>query len=108
MMYLMVFPMTLLGALGAYLFKCASGKTTGLFQLFTCRELYVGGVLYVASALLNIVLLKYLAYSILYPMTAITYIWSALLSSKLLGETIGKKGLIGIACVWVGVLFLTF
>lgn len=106
MIYLLALPMTLLGALGAFSFKKATMKADGFLSLFFNKELYLGVVFYVSGALLNIVLLRYLQYSILYPMTAITYIWTALISHSLLGEKITKRVLLGITMICVGVVFL--
>ena len=90
-MYLLAIPMTFLGAMGAYFFKKASVQETNIRTLLGSKELYLGGLLYVISAVMNILLLRYLQYSILYPMTAITYIWTVIVSHNLLGEKISKK-----------------
>lgn len=72
--------MTLLGSLGGFFFKkCTSRglKLSGFFIL----NLGIGGVFYVLGALLNIQLLKMMPYTIVYPLTSITYIWTLILSS---------------------------
>lgn len=107
MIYLLALTMTFLGALGAFFFKRAAMKADGLLSLFTNREFYLGGTFYVSGAILNILLLRYLQYSILYPMTAITYIWTAMISSRLLGEKISKRALLGIMMICIGVVLLT-
>ena len=107
MIYLLALPMTFLGALGAFFFKRAAIKADGLLSLFTNKDIYLGGMFYVSGAILNILLLRYLQYSILYPMTAITYIWTAMISHRLLGEKISKRALLGIAMICVGVGCLT-
>ena len=106
MIYLLALPMTFLGALGAFFFKKAATKADGLLPLFINKELYLGGTSYVSGAILNILLLRYLQYSILYPMTAITYIWTAIISHRLLGEKMSKRALLGIVMICVGVGFL--
>ena len=106
MIYLLALPMTFLGALGAFFFKRAAMKVDGLLSLFTNNELYLGGMFYVSGAILNILLLRDLQYSILYPMTAITYIWTAMISHRLLGEKMSKRALLGIVMICVGVGFL--
>lgn len=55
---------------------------------------------------MNILLLRHLQYSILYPMTAITYIWTAIISHRLLGEKISKRALLGIVLICIGVVLL--
>lgn len=106
MIYLLALPMTLLGALGAFFFKKASSKSSAFLSLLTCSELYLGAIFYVSGALLNILLLRHLQYSILYPMTAITYIWTAIISHRLLGEKISKWALLGIVLICIGVVLL--
>ncbi len=106
MIYLLALPMTLLGALGAYFFKKTTIKENKILTIFGCKEFYLGGFFYVSGAALNILLLRYLQYSIIYPMTAITYVWTAILSRKLLGEDISKRTLCGILLICVGVMFL--
>ena len=106
MIYLLALPMTLLGALGAFLFKKASVKASSLLSLLTHKEFYLGGIFYVSGSILNILLLRHLQYSILYPMTAITYIWTAVISQGLLGEKISKRALLGIAMICIGVILI--
>ena len=107
MMYRLAIPMTFLGAMGAYFFKKASVQVTNIRTLLRSKELYLGGLLYVISAVMNILLLRYLQYSILYPMTAITYIWTVIVSHNLLGEKISKKMILGITLICVSVIILT-
>lgn len=106
-MYALILPMTLFGSLGAFFFKKAAAKTAGLFHLLRCPAFYFGGMLYVIGAVLNIVLLRYVDYSIAYPMTAVTYIWTALLAHFLLKERITTQKIYGILAIVVGVLFLS-
>ena len=56
---------------------------------------------------MNVVLLRYMDYTIVYPMGAITYIWSLIISNRFLGEKITKKKVLGIALICVGVVLLT-
>lgn len=105
-MYLLVLPMTFFGSLGAFFFKKASGQAPTIWNLLLCPYTYLGGVCYLAGALLNIFLLRYLEYSIVYPMTAVTYIWTAILSYVILKEKMTRKKLGGIALICIGVVFL--
>ena len=106
MMYLLTIPMTFLGAMGAYFFKKASVQVTNIRTLLGSKELYLGGLLYVISAVMNILLLRYLQYSILYPLTAITYVWTAFLAHFLLGEKLSGRILWGIVVICAGVVCL--
>jgi len=107
MLYLLVLPMTFLGSLGAFFFKLSAANAVNLASLLKNWRLYLGGTLYVGSALCNILLLRFLDFSILYPMTAVTYIWTLFLSNRLLEEEITKRKLIGVAMLCIGILILT-
>lgn len=106
MTYLAVMFMTLIGASGAFFFKRSAEKMNGLFSLFRIPNFYLGGFLYVLSALLNVILLRFMDYTILYPMTAITYIWSLVISNRFLGERITKNKIMGISLICLGVVLL--
>ena len=88
--------MTFLGSLGAFFLKKSTGGSLGLRALLCNRFLYLGGVFYVAGALLNIALLHRMEYSVIYPMTAIT-----------LQEKITLRKLLGVALIVFGVFLLT-
>ena len=105
MLYALIPVMTLGGALGAFFFKQGARQLSGVFTIFVQPKIYLGGIFYVLSALLNVYLLRYLDYSVLYPMTAMTYIWSAVLSRLYLGEAITRNKMLGIGAICIGVLF---
>lgn len=67
---------------------------------------YLGGVLYVFSALLNFYLLKRLPYSIVVPLGALTYIWTLGIAHRFLGEKITKQKVLGILLILVGVMLV--
>ena len=106
-MYFLAIPMTISGSLGALFFKKATSKTDKITQLLFSPYFYIGGCLYVIGAILNILLLRFVDYSIAYPMTAITYIWTALFSWKFLKEPLTKNKILGIFMICVGVFILT-
>lgn len=64
---------------------------------FLCR-----GFLYLASALLNIYVLRYLDYSVVLPLTSFTYIWTMVFSYFILKEKITGKKIIGVALILAG------
>ena len=107
MIYLAVLAMTLIGALGAFFLKAGMDQVNGLACVFRNPRIYLGGTFYLIGALLNILLLRHLPYSVLYPMTAITYIWSLALSASFLGERITRQKLVGVAAILAGVLILS-
>jgi drug/metabolite transporter (DMT)-like permease len=61
---------------------------------------------YLLGALLNIVLLRHLPYSIVYPMTSLTYIWTMVVSYFLLKEKINRNKIIAVALIVTGVIVL--
>ena len=99
--------MTLAGSLGAFFFKKSTSDLTNVFSLLRVHSFYLGGFLYCLAALMNVVLLRYMDYTILYPMGAVAYIWSLIISNRFLGEKITKKKVLGIALICVGVVLLT-
>lgn len=106
MIYFAVLAMTLIGAAGAFFLKTGMDRVDSPAGLFRNFRLYLGGCCYLAGAGLNILLLRRLDYSVLYPMTAITYVWSMVLSAAFLGERITGRKLAGVAAILVGVLIL--
>ncbi|MFD0827005.1 EamA family transporter [Neobacillus sp. M.A.Huq-85] len=103
---LLLIVMTLFGSLGGFYFKKASSfLSKSILSLFLF--LSIGGFFYVAGALLNILLLKRLPYSIVFPLTSITYFWTMLISRIWLKEKITKKKLIGISLILVGCILLS-
>ncbi len=70
--------MTLLGSLGGFFFKGCTSLGLKISKFFILN-LGIGGILYVAGALLNIWLLKLMPYTIVYPLTSITYRWTLIL-----------------------------
>lgn len=69
--------------------------------------LYYGGILYILAAILNIFVLKYLEYSIVLPLTAITYIWTMLISKIYLKEKITKLKILGVILIVIGSYLIT-
>ena len=67
---------------------------------------YLGGGLYVLSALLNLYLLKQLPYSIVVPLGALTYIWTMGIACRFLGEKVTRQKVIGILLIIIGVVLV--
>jgi len=105
--YLAVLAMTLAGAVGAVFLKEGMDRVDGPASLFKTPRIYLGGCFYLTGAVLNILLLRRLPYSVLYPITAVTYIWSMLLSALFLGERVTRRKLAGVALILAGVFILS-
>lgn len=102
-----LFPiMTLLGALGGYFFKKGADNLNGLLSLILNWRVYLGGIFYVSAAFLNIIALKFLPYSIVLPLTAMTYIWTMIISKIALGEKITRNKIIGTILIIIGSVFI--
>jgi drug/metabolite transporter (DMT)-like permease len=98
--------MTMLGSLGAVCLKKSTASLTGVVSLLWNPWFYLGGVLYVVSALMNIYLLRIMEYSVVLPLTAVTYIWTILFSKLIFGERISWMKILAVACIIAGVVFL--
>lgn len=105
MIVVCILAMTLLGAAASLFLKMASNSGSAV-SIIKSIHFYVGGLLYFLSALLNIYLLKHIDYSILLPLTSITYIWTLVLSFLFLKEKISARLMAGIALVICGVILL--
>lgn len=105
MIVVCILAMTLLGAAASLFLKMASNSGSAVL-IIKSIHFYVGGLLYFLSALLNIYLLKHIDYSILLPLTSITYIWTLVLSFLFLKEKISARLMAGIALVICGVILL--
>lgn len=68
--------------------------------------LYIGGVLYLIAALIDIYVLRYLDYSVALPFTAITYIWTMLLACGILKEKATKKKIAGVGLIIAGAILV--
>lgn len=101
--YIVLLIMTMVGSVASLFLKKASGSEK-IFDLIKNKNLYIGGFLYLASAILNIYVLKFLDYSVVLPLTSLTYIWTLAISYRLLGERIGKKKVIGVGLILIGAI----
>lgn len=95
--------MTIVGSVASFFLK-KSSSSDGLIKLLYNKYLYIGGGLYFISALMNIYVLRYLDYSVVLPLTSITYIWTMIISYFILNEVISKKKIIGICAILIGAI----
>ena len=99
--WLLLLAMTFLGSIASLFLKKASdsGTITGILKNI---NFYIGGFLYFISAVLNIIVLKYLDYSVVLPLTSFTYVWTMILSYCILSEKITKKKVFGVCLIILG------
>ena len=96
--------MGLLGTFGSYFLKRATANGLSVPILLKSPPLYLGGFMYVASALLSIVLLRRLPYSVVVPAGALSYVWTMIVSNRLLGEKITRQKICGVLLIMIGVV----
>ena len=106
---IVVLVMTVSGTFGALFLKKGIAKMKGIniFSLIFIPYLYIGVAFYLVGAITNIVLLRYIPYTVLYPMTSLTYIWTMAVSYFILKEKINRDKVIAIICIVAGVLILS-
>lgn len=105
MIYLVLILMTIIGAFGGYYFK-KSTTASSVLELARNFNFYMGTIFYIVSSLLNIIILRYLPYSIVLPLTSITYIWTAVIGHFLLNEKLHRRDIAGIGIVVLGAMVL--
>ena len=98
-----VIGMGMLASFGSMFLKKATKDGLSPFVLIKQPALYLGGALYVASALLNLYLLKLYPFSFVVPLGALTYIWTLVISRIWLKEAVSVRKIVGIGLIVVGV-----
>jgi len=98
--------MTFCGSLGGLFFKYASSMNVQENTIQYLLKLIIGAGFYGTGAILNIYVLKYLPYTIVYPLTSITYIWTLFISYFLLKENITWKKVVGLSFITFGSFIL--
>lgn len=101
----LLFVMTILGAIAGLFLKRASAGHS-LAAIILNYNLYLGGLLYLLSMLLNIYLLRFMEYTVVLPLTSITYIWTMFVSYLFLKEKITPKKITGVCCIITGAIIL--
>jgi drug/metabolite transporter (DMT)-like permease len=101
---LLVFSCTILGAAAQLLIKTGmSHFSPHLMALVTNLPLIAGYTLYGINTLMMVLALKNGEMSLLYPIIALTYVWTTLLSYTLLGEPSNMYKNAGIITIVMGV-----
>lgn len=95
--------MGLFASVASLFLKKSTAGGLSVRSLLGSLYFYLGGVLYVLSALLNLYLLKRLPYSIVVPLGSLTYIWTLIIAHKFLGETITRRKMAGLLLIIIGV-----
>ncbi len=104
--YALIVLLTLLEAAGSvFLKKAASAE--GLLSLIKDPRFYLGGFLYFSAALLNIYVLRFLDYSVAFPLKSVTYIWTMLLGYYAFKEKITGRKAAGVALIIAGAVLVS-
>ena len=103
--YIILIIMTIIGSIASLFLKKASSSEK-IKELLKNKNIYIGGILYLLSAILNIYILKYLDYSVVLPLTSITYIWTLIISYKMLKEKISLKKIMGVSLILIGAIII--
>jgi drug/metabolite transporter (DMT)-like permease len=74
--------------------------------LFKNYGVILGCLFFAVSSIMFVIGLKYGELSVLYPLTSLTYIWTCLLSTKMLKEKMSRGKWFGIACIIIGVVLI--
>ncbi|MFW7419468.1 EamA family transporter [Vagococcus fluvialis] len=100
---------TLSGSFGALGLKQGMNELTELtvVKAITNKWLLLGSFLYIVSAVTNIVLFKYLDYSIAFPMTSLTYVWTVFISYFTFKEKITPLKIVSIVLIMIGVVIIS-
>ncbi|MGM0217351.1 EamA family transporter [Enterococcus sp. AZ126] len=69
--------------------------------------IYLGSLLYILSAVTNIVLLKFLDYSIAFPMTSLTYVWTVIISYFIFKEKLSIRKVLAVILIIMGVFIIS-
>ena len=101
-----LFLMGFFASLASFFLKKSTAGGLCVRGLMFSPYFYLGGGLYVLSALLNLYLLKQLPYSVVIPLGALTYIWTMIIAHKFLGEAITKQKIAGVCLILIGVVLI--
>ncbi|WP_314059586.1 EamA family transporter [uncultured Vagococcus sp.] len=100
---------TLTGSIGALYLKKAMNQMSELSVANVLRSgaAYLGLFFYMLSAVTNIILLDAFEYSVVFPMTSLSYVWTAMISVFVFREQLTRNKLIAITLIIIGVFVLS-
>lgn len=105
-MILLLLVITWFGSFASFSLKKASGGN-GLFGLLKDKYFWLGGILYGSAALLNILALRFIDFSLFLPLTSITYIWTMIISVVFLHEKLSFRKIGGVLLILVGAILIS-
>ncbi len=105
-LYLCLIVMTLMGSVASLFLKKAASSENFRETLMN-PNLYVGAIIYILSAFLNIWILRRMDYSSVLPLTSLTYVWTMVLSFLVLKEKITVKKGAGVSFIVLGAVLVS-
>lgn len=84
-----------------------TSSSGSIIKLITNINFWAGGTLYLSAALLNIYVLKFLDYSVAYPLKSMTYIWTIFLAYFFFSEKITARKIGGVALIILGAVLIS-
>lgn len=97
---------TIIGAMGALFLKKGSDKIHFNLKSLFHPHIILGLLFYIIAVFLVIYALKKGELSVIYPIGALTYIWVAILSSRVLKEEVSIYQTISIFLIFIGVAIM--
>ena len=100
---------TLTGSVGALYLKKAMDEMPELTlgNVLHSAKAFLGLFFYILSAVTNIVLLSAFEYSVVFPMTSLTYVWTAMISVFVFRENLSRNKIIAIILIVIGVFIIS-
>ncbi|MGY3765397.1 EamA family transporter [Vagococcus vulneris] len=100
---------TLTGSVGALALKKGMNDLDTLTMGNVLRNLwvYIGTFLYIVSSVTNIMLFNFLDYSIAFPMTSLTYVWTVIISYFIFKEKLTTRKFLAIIFIIIGVFIIS-
>lgn len=103
---LLILLMTVSGAFAGFFLKKSAGRKP-FWRVLLSGYLYLGGFLYLLCAVFNIYVLRFLPYSVVLPLTSVTYIWTLAISAAALKEKLSVRKLAGVCAIVAGAVLIS-
>lgn len=97
----LVLTMTLMGSFGSFFLKKSTENRLG--GIITNKNFYLGGTLYFISLVINAYLQRKLDYSLVVPLCSLSYVWTMVISYRLLKEKLTYRKIWGTITVILGI-----
>ncbi len=104
---ILVIVSSVIGAVGGFMFKQSTKNLKfKIIALMKNKELIFGFILFALAAIIYIIALTGGELNVLYPISALTYIWSTIMAKYYLKEKINTLKWSGIVLIIIGSIFI--